>query len=547
MESKSLFLGTNLTTKSSQTRFYIFTIIVAFIALFYNYGKMQMIDDEGIRALVAVEMMNSGEYLTPTLGGDLYLKKPPLFNWFIVGSYKLFGEVNEWSLRFPTICFLLIFCSTIFVWVKKNLNTEKAFYTTFFFMTCIRMLLFESLHGLIDIAFSWIIFMLFISIFEFGKREKYWLLFLSVYLFGTIGYFLKGLPSLVFIGFSLLGYFIWKRKFWTLFHPAHIVSFIGLFGVLFLYYFSYVQHNNIEFSTMLEVIFNESSRRTGTRFGLAATVQHFFVFPFWLSFHLLPWSIFIPLLFTKQGIQRIKTSPFLTFGFIIFMVNIWIYWISVEVHPRYILMLLPFAFMFISNEIVESTASLKRYISLPVQGFLYILPVVPIIPIIIGQTPQNVEFFIMTGLVFVLLCLISWNHYKNNIGMIPLLILTMLTIRIGFDAWVLPVREIEERAHIRKRNIQAFVESTPKEQTVYSFHPDSIPHGYYGRRIMSYDMMWYMSASLGYTFKFNHEVDKGDIYVMRPEYFDETKFHLKDSVKLFEPSNDFYFYIGEGK
>ena len=92
-----------------------------------NYGKMQMIDDEGIRALVAVEMMNSGEYLTPTLGGDLYLKKPPLFNWFIVGSYKLFGEVNEWSLRFPTICFLLIFCTSALYCFWASMPEAKSF------------------------------------------------------------------------------------------------------------------------------------------------------------------------------------------------------------------------------------------------------------------------------------------------------------------------------------------------------------------------------------------------------------------------------------
>ncbi|MEL7375863.1 MAG: glycosyl transferase, partial [Bacteroidota bacterium] len=58
-------------------------------ALLWNLGIMVFIDDEAIRALVAQEMIWSGDYLVPTMHGDPYLNKPPLWNWILTLSFWL--------------------------------------------------------------------------------------------------------------------------------------------------------------------------------------------------------------------------------------------------------------------------------------------------------------------------------------------------------------------------------------------------------------------------------------------------------------------------
>ena len=57
-----------------------------FPAYLINLNMVQMIRDEAIRAIVAFEMIQSGDFITPTIGGEPYLMKPPLFNWILAFS-----------------------------------------------------------------------------------------------------------------------------------------------------------------------------------------------------------------------------------------------------------------------------------------------------------------------------------------------------------------------------------------------------------------------------------------------------------------------------
>ena len=64
----------------SNTLWVILACLLLLPALLINLGLMTFIDDEAIRALVALEMKWSGNFITPTLHGEYYYNKPPLFN-----------------------------------------------------------------------------------------------------------------------------------------------------------------------------------------------------------------------------------------------------------------------------------------------------------------------------------------------------------------------------------------------------------------------------------------------------------------------------------
>jgi 4-amino-4-deoxy-L-arabinose transferase-like glycosyltransferase len=54
--------------------------------------------DEPRFAAVARDMVRTGEWLFPRVGGDLYQDKPPLFFWLLALSYMVFGAVKAWFL-----------------------------------------------------------------------------------------------------------------------------------------------------------------------------------------------------------------------------------------------------------------------------------------------------------------------------------------------------------------------------------------------------------------------------------------------------------------
>ena len=65
--------------------------------------------DEGRYAEAAREMIVSGDFMTPTLGGQPHFAKPPLSYWLIAGSMTVFGP-SETAVRFPTA---LSFAATV--------------------------------------------------------------------------------------------------------------------------------------------------------------------------------------------------------------------------------------------------------------------------------------------------------------------------------------------------------------------------------------------------------------------------------------------------
>ncbi len=58
-------------------------------------GSSELRSEEGHRVIPAVEMLESGDYLVPHIGGQPYLRKPPLINWLIAGSFKMLSRAQR--------------------------------------------------------------------------------------------------------------------------------------------------------------------------------------------------------------------------------------------------------------------------------------------------------------------------------------------------------------------------------------------------------------------------------------------------------------------
>ena len=63
--------------------------------------------DEPRYARVAVEMQRAGAWVRPTLQGEPWLEKPPLYYWLAGGAFRLLGE-TEAAARLPSIAALLL-------------------------------------------------------------------------------------------------------------------------------------------------------------------------------------------------------------------------------------------------------------------------------------------------------------------------------------------------------------------------------------------------------------------------------------------------------
>lgn len=399
--------------------------------------------DEARRALVSLEMMISGDYITPTLHGERYFNKPPLYNWLIIGSYRLFGNYSSFALRFPMVVSVLLLGVAMFGFIRKYTNPTVAWGAALMTLTSGRVLLYDSMLGLIEITFSLVTYSAMMLVFYYDQKRNYWLLYLTTYLLTAIGFLLKGLPPLAFQAITLAGWFVYTRRFWLLFHPAHFAG-IGVFVLITgSYYWAYFSQNDIPFQDVAGVLFSESAKRTGLRLGWGATLLHLLTFPFELVYHFVPYTLLIVLLIRRDIGNILKKNSFIAFNVLTFCLTILIYWVSPEVYGRYLIGLVPLLFTVLAYFYYEHTYPLNR-------GRWWVERIWLVATIVVGVGTWTTLFypatrvlpnvFWKTTLVSGLLFVLAYNMTRPVANRLGLMVAVLIVVRLGFNWFVLPGR-----------------------------------------------------------------------------------------------------------
>ncbi len=429
----------------SDLPYYIAALALLPAALLIHLGMMTFIDDEAIRSLVALEMKLSGNCVTPTLMGEYYYNKPPLYNWILLAFFTLAGRFDEFVARIPTVLSLLGFAATVFFVFKRHYGTRMAFLNAFAVITCGRILFWDSMLGLIDICFSWVMFGLFMVAYHEFRKGNFVRLFLFTYLLTAVGFLMKGLPALVFQALTLPAYFLYKRQFRRLFSPGHFLGIGLLVLIVGSYYLIYHRYNDL--GNVFSTLFDESAKRTGARFGWKETVLHLFSFPLEMVYHFLPWSLMI-LYFIRRGVRRrILQDEFITFNLIAFLANIVVYWTSPEVYPRYLLMLAPLlfsAFLYLHEDHAARHSAAFRFIEGFFAVFLGLAVLGSIAPAFLERTQHTPHLYVKTALLFVgsaALFALFWTQKHKRL---LLVVVALLLLRVGFNWFVLPDRLAED-------------------------------------------------------------------------------------------------------
>lgn len=410
-------------------------------ALLIHLGLLAYIDDEAIRALVALEMKLSGNYITPTINGEYYYNKPPLYNWILLLFFNLTGKFNEFSSRLATVISLLGYAATVFYFFKKHYPTKVAFLNAMVLITCGRILFWDSMLGLIDTCFSWVMFGLFMVIYHNFQRKQWWQLFLLSYALTAVGFLMKGLPAIVFQGMTLLVYFTYQRAFKKLFTLPHLVGGLVFVGIVGSYYAVYHQYNALE--NVFSTLFTESSKRTVTHYGLGRTILHLFTFPLEMTYHFLPWSLLSVYFFRKNVWQKIRQDSFITFNLLTFLANIIVYWTSPEVYPRYLLMLVPLlfsSFLYLHDwQEADKTLAYRLLMGLFLGLGILLVPA-SFIPLFLEQTANTPLLYAKVLFLFAATAVLAWLNYQWQQERLLVLVATLLILRIGFNWFVLPDR-----------------------------------------------------------------------------------------------------------
>jgi len=315
------------------------TIVALLFGLFYNLGNIELRGEEPRRAIVAMEMVFSGNYTVPHLNGWVYLNKPPLFNWLLVVFFKLLGSMEEWVVRLPSLLSFLGIGLLNYWLAKKFLRKEIALMGSFLFLFGADMLFYGTLTtGEIDLFLAFIVYIQVFALFWFYQQKAWLKMFLVSYFFLGIGILTKGVPSIAFQGLTLLGIAVLYKDWKFLFRWQHFVG-VALATILAGGYF-YAYALEADLHTFVAKLLDEGAEKTDAE-GFGNLLQRWVEFPLLALKNLAPASLLIPFLFQKNLRATIKENPFIAFSCVFVLANIWLYWFAGEFRSRYLYPFLP--------------------------------------------------------------------------------------------------------------------------------------------------------------------------------------------------------------
>jgi hypothetical protein len=347
----------------------ILLFILAFLCLVVGMGNAPLLLEEPRRGLVAMEMLYSGDYFHTTVHGAPYYNKPPLFNWIVAAGFRLFGY-HEWVLRSITVVAHLLTGLLIYGVGKKYLSPKMALTAAGLYLAGADILFYFSLLGEIDVFFSMLVVAGWFSYFHFGEQKAPGRAFAGLYLFMALAFLTKGLPAILFLGFTLLVWQGYKKDWRSLFSWQHFAA-IALFClVIGSYLFPFIVQG--DFDTLLQTLWSQSVERAAAETNPWKRILSFFTFPVSLFKDILPGSLLLLLLIGGGLKKGFAQNRLIAFCWLVFAANIWIYWISPDSKSRYIymfhgLLLFPAVWGFYQQ---QQSTTLRKI----VEGFFRVMP-----------------------------------------------------------------------------------------------------------------------------------------------------------------------------
>lgn len=262
---------------------YVIFWLAAIIVLFSYLGVKEIWGPEDRWAEISREMMLTGNYFHPTINGQPYFDKPLLSYWLIVATAKVTGQMDEWSLRFPSvIAGLLALWGTIKL--GQKLFSERAGLTAGWILLGTYGFIFWARTGEADME-NLAAIVLAVLWYWMRRDKPGFVSYLVFYLICFVGAHTKGMATIA-VPMVIILPDILREKRWKSY--LSVSNFLALGIGLAIYFLPFIYSDNT----------NADYPSTGLRLAIKENVVRYFNAydhkePFWVYFYYVP-RLFFP-------------------------------------------------------------------------------------------------------------------------------------------------------------------------------------------------------------------------------------------------------------
>lgn len=415
-----------------------FIVVLVFPALFINLALFPLISDEPTRGIVTLEMIYSNDLIHPTINGEPYLNKPPLFNWLQILIIRIANSTDEMVFRLPTVLSVIGICLVIYFSSKKYLG-KHALLASLSFLVAGRVLFWDSFMGLIDMTYSLVTFSSFVWLIKYHIKKDYLIFFVGSYFLTALGFLLKGLPSIAFQGLSILALLLYDKKIRQLFSWNHLFGILIFLMIVGTYYYLYSSERSVV--EVFKQLTHESNRLQSSNSN--GWLIHLIEFPINFSYEFAPVTILMFLFLSKRVRQATFVDPFFKYCLLLFLINIIIYWISEDMRSRYLFMLVPLMSIILIKAYYEGE-QLNLRISKIIQTVLIIGSFIIALSLLIYPIWEETKDFrsvaVVSVALFVIALIMLYYALRHKQKSLLTLFGLLLLARISFNLYNLPAR-----------------------------------------------------------------------------------------------------------
>ena len=267
-------------------------------------GSLEIKGEEGRRILPAVRMIETGDYIVPKVGSEPYLRKPPLINWLVAASFKIFGQRNEWTARLPSVLCVLAVALVFITVARRSLGTTGSTVAALIWLTNFgmiekgRLIEIEALY----VSLFAIAFVCWLSWWE--EKRSPWLTWLVPWIFLGLGWLAKGPMHLLFF-YAIVIAVLWRaRELRTIWNVPHLIGVIVMVSIFAAWAIPFLKMT--DGAHVAQVWSRQfSGRLAGEGFNFGGWALNI---PRSLGYFL-PWIVFVPLLIgAKSGPEESKQN-----------------------------------------------------------------------------------------------------------------------------------------------------------------------------------------------------------------------------------------------
>ena len=289
-------------------------------------------------------MFTNGEWILPTVNGDLYSDKPILYFWIALIAAKLTGGVSEWAVRLPAALGGVGFVLATY-WLGRDLFNLRVGVISAVVVATSHRVMWEARWAHVDTLFG----AFFLLAIYFGARA----LFagrksgpvLLAYVFMGLATLTKGLIGILLPGLLFVA-LLFVHRDWRVIRAAAPIMGIAVFILVAAPWLIAVHHAS-DGKWLTDFIYIHHWQRFVEGAGHRQPFYYYFTT---LPADFLPWTTFlVPALFAYGDVRRLRNEPQLQFCLLWFLTVFLFFSLSDTKRDLYLLPLLPTLAFLVAN------------------------------------------------------------------------------------------------------------------------------------------------------------------------------------------------------